>query len=41
MAELPAELEAELVEQLRPDVARLRAFLGSDFDGWGLLNSGL
>jgi Sulfotransferase family len=37
MADLPADLEAELAEQLRPDVARLRRFLGADFDGWGLL----
>lgn len=37
MAELPSDLETELVEQLRPDVAALRPFLGSEFDGWGLL----
>jgi hypothetical protein len=39
MAELPADLEAELVERLRPDVARLRTFLGAGFDGWGLLEA--
>jgi hypothetical protein len=39
MAELPPDLEAELVDRLRPDVARLQAFLGTDFDGWGMLNS--
>jgi hypothetical protein len=39
MAALTAGLEAELVEQLRPDVARLRTFLGGEFDGWGLLDS--
>lgn len=37
MAELPPDVEAALVEQLRPDVAALRRFLGEDFDGWGLL----
>jgi hypothetical protein len=37
MAELPATLEAELIERLRPDLVRLRAFLGPEFDGWGLL----
>jgi hypothetical protein len=37
-AELPADVEAELVEQLRPDLERLRSFLGTDFDGWGLLD---
>jgi hypothetical protein len=30
---------AELREQFRPDVERLAPFLGSDFDGWGLLGS--
>lgn len=34
------DLEPRLLEQLhdilRPDVARLHAFLGSDFDGWGI-----
>jgi len=38
MAALPAALEAELVEQLRPDLVRLRPFLGARFDGWGLLD---
>jgi hypothetical protein len=38
MAELPATLEAELIERLRPDLVRLRAFLGPEFDGWGLLD---
>jgi hypothetical protein len=32
------ELRAELAVRLRPDVARLREWLGPDFDGWGLLD---
>jgi Sulfotransferase domain len=39
MAELPVDLEAELVDRLWPDVARLRDFLGADFNGWGLLEA--
>ena len=35
---IPADVEARLVELLRPDVARLRDWLGPDFDGWGLLD---
>jgi hypothetical protein len=35
---LPAGFEAELIEQLVPDMASLRRFLGPDFDGWGLLS---
>jgi hypothetical protein len=31
------ELRAELSARLRPDVSRLRAWLGPDFEGWGLL----
>jgi Sulfotransferase domain len=33
---LPPEAEARLRELLRPDVARVRSFLGPDFDGWGI-----
>jgi Sulfotransferase domain len=40
MAELPPALEAELVEQLRPDLLRLRTYLGDDFGAWGLLDDG-
>jgi hypothetical protein len=29
-------VRAELTEMLVPDVARLRKFMGSDFDGWGI-----
>jgi hypothetical protein len=38
VADLPAAFEAELIEQLVPDIARLRRFLGHEFDGWGLLS---
>jgi sulfotransferase family protein len=30
------ELEAELADRLRPDVARLRAYMDSSFTGWGI-----
>jgi hypothetical protein len=33
---LSPELDAELRAVFAPEVARLRAFLGPDFDGWGL-----
>lgn len=33
---LPSSVEERLLAELRPDVARLRRFLGDDFDGWGL-----
>jgi hypothetical protein len=33
---LPPDLEAELRAEFAPDVARLREFLGDDFDGWGI-----
>ena len=35
-ASIPPELEQQLLEQLRPDIAALRGYLGPDFDGWGL-----
>ncbi len=35
-ATIDAALEAELVELLAPDVARLRRFLSAGFDGWQL-----
>jgi hypothetical protein len=36
---LPAlrDLEKRILDALRPDVERLRRYLGPDFDGWGLL----
>lgn len=34
--ELSAELEERIRDQLRPDVARLRAEMPAGFDGWGL-----
>jgi hypothetical protein len=33
---LSADAERRLVERLRPDIRRLRTFMGDDFDGWGL-----
>jgi hypothetical protein len=36
-AAMSPELRAELANRLTPDVRRLRAWLGPDFDGWGLL----
>jgi hypothetical protein len=33
---VPAEVEAELRERLRPSVERLRAYMPPDFDGWGI-----
>ncbi len=33
---IPDDVRAELAGILRDDVARLRAFLGPDFDGWGI-----
>ena len=33
---IPPAVEERLRELLRPDVARLRSFLGPDFDGWGI-----
>ena len=35
-ADLSPALLQELTERLGPDVARLRSFLGPEFDGWGL-----
>jgi hypothetical protein len=35
---MTAELRAELATRLRPEVRRLRTWLGPDFDGWGLLD---
>jgi hypothetical protein len=35
-ATVPDDLRRELVDTLAPDVARLREFLPTDFDGWGL-----
>jgi hypothetical protein len=35
---ITADLRAELELRLRPDVRRLRAWLGADFAGWGLLD---
>jgi hypothetical protein len=32
---LPPDLEAELRAEFAPEVARLREYLGGDFDGWG------
>ncbi len=37
-ADLPADYESDLIEQLRPDIELLRHWLGDDFDGWGLLD---
>ena len=34
--ELTPELEHEILELLRPDVARLRTYMAPDFDGWGI-----
>ena len=36
-ATITDELRRELVAELRDDVGRLRPFLGSSFDGWGML----
>ena len=33
---IPHETRARLVEGLENDVRRLRSFLGSEFDGWGI-----
>lgn len=38
-ADLPPGLEAELIDALESDLVRLRPFLGSGFDGWGLLET--
>jgi hypothetical protein len=39
MVDIPGELERELADRLRPDVAELRRlWLGPGFDGWGLLD---
>jgi Sulfotransferase domain len=35
-AVIPAELRERLADLLRDDVARLRAYLPPDFDGWGI-----
>ena len=34
--ELADDTRRRLIEALAPDVARLRAWLGDDFDGWGI-----
>jgi len=34
--DIPPDLEASIREKLVPDVARLRALMGPDFDGWGV-----
>lgn len=31
------DVRRRLEDRLRPDVAKLRTYLGDDFDGWGLL----
>lgn len=36
LAAIPASFEQELRERLRPDVARLRAWLPPEWDGWGI-----
>ena len=33
---ISAEVETRLRDELRPEVGRLRSFLGSHFDGWGI-----
>lgn len=33
---LPERIRLELEERLRPDVQRLRAYMGEAFDGWGI-----
>jgi len=35
-AEIPESVRAQLNQMLAEDVARLRTFLGADFDGWGI-----
>jgi hypothetical protein len=35
---LPDDVRRRLEDLLRPDVERLRQYLGPDFDGWGLLS---
>jgi hypothetical protein len=37
-AAISPEVEARLLDLLRPDLARLSTYLGSDFDAWGLLD---
>jgi hypothetical protein len=34
--EIPPDVEAALLEELEPDLQRLRAIVGADFDLWGL-----
>ncbi len=34
--ELPAELEERIRAQIRPDIMKLRAYMGPGFDGWGI-----
>jgi len=34
---LPVDVEARIVDALRPDVERLRALMDPGFDGWGIL----
>jgi hypothetical protein len=36
LREMSPELAADLTEQLRPEVERLRAYLDPSFDGWGI-----
>jgi hypothetical protein len=35
-AAIGPELRARLVERLRDDVIRVRAYMSQDFDGWGI-----
>lgn len=37
---MSAELQAEVVRRLRPDLRRLRTYMGEDFHCWGLLDPG-
>ena len=34
---IPDDVRAELADDLRDDVRRLRAYLGPSFDGWGIV----
>jgi hypothetical protein len=40
MFDLSDDVRQRLTDELRPDVVRLREFLGPDFDGWGLAGEG-
>ncbi|MBV9292884.1 MAG: hypothetical protein JO222_10590 [Frankiales bacterium] len=35
--QMPDELRRRVVDELRPDLERLPAYVGADFDCWGLL----